>query len=65
MFKSGFPLNTPETIQAAIYNKTLIMIIQKGDMLEYSGIIESQTKDSIKLDTGEYYLKANCEFRVR
>lgn len=65
MFKSGFPLNTPEMIHAAIHNKTLIMIIQKGDMLEYSGIIESQTVDSITLDTGEKYLKANCEFRVR
>jgi len=44
MFKSGFPLNTPEMIQAEIHNKTLVMIIQRSDMLEYSGVIESQTE---------------------
>jgi hypothetical protein len=65
MFKSGFPLNTPELIQAAIHNTTLVLIVQKGDLLEYSGVIESQTEDSIALDNGNKYLKAICEFRVR
>lgn len=65
MFKSGFPLNTPEMIHAAIHNKTLVLIVQCGDLLEYSGVIESQTEDSVTLDNGHKYLKAVCEFRVR
>jgi hypothetical protein len=48
MFKSGFPLSNDEMIQAAIHNKTLVMIIQRGDLLEYSGIV-AHTEDSVTL----------------
>jgi hypothetical protein len=65
MFKSGFPLNTQEKVRAAIHNKTLVLVVQNGDLLEYSGVIESQTKDSVILDNGDKYLKTVCEFRVR
>jgi hypothetical protein len=65
MFKSGFPLSNDEMIQAAIHNKTLVIIIQRGDLLEYSGVIIAHTEDSVTLDNGDKYLKAVCEFRVR
>jgi hypothetical protein len=52
-------------IQAAIHNKTVIIIIQRGDLLEYSGVIIGHTEDSVTLDNGDKYLKAICDFRVR
>jgi hypothetical protein len=65
MFKAGFPLSNDEMIQAAIHNNTVVMVIQRGDLLEYSGLIIAHTEDSVKLDNGDKYLKAICEFRVR
>jgi hypothetical protein len=65
MFKSGFPLTNDEMIQAAIHNKTVIMVIQRGDLLEYSGVIVDHTEVSVTLDNGDRYLKSICEFKVR
>lgn len=65
MFKSGFVLDNDEKIEAAMYNKTMVMIIQHGDLLKYSGVIVDNTEDSVTLDSGDKYLKAICEFRVR
>jgi len=42
---------------AAIYNKTLIMVLQKDSLLEYSDVIQSQTEDSITLDNGDKYFR--------
>jgi hypothetical protein len=65
MFKSGFPLSNDEMIQAALHNKTVIIVIQHGLLLEYSGLIVAHSEDSVTLDNGDKYLKAICEFRVR
>ncbi len=65
MFKSGFPLNTLEQFQAVIHNKKPVMIIQRGIMLEYSGVIASQSEESVTLENGDKYLKSTCQFRIR
>lgn len=40
-------------------------VVQQRDLLEYSGVIIDHTEDSVTLDTGDKYIKAICEFRVR
>lgn len=64
MFKSNFILDTPEKIQAAIHNQTPVIVYQSSEILDYGGVIESQTKDSVTI-YGTKYLKATCEFKVR
>lgn len=64
MFKSGYILDTPEKIAAAIYNKTRVNVWQDGKLLDYGDVIESQTEDSITIN-GNKYLKAVCQIRIR
>jgi hypothetical protein len=64
MLKSRSLLDTSEKIAAAIQNQTHILVHQAGELLGFGGIIESQTKDSVKIN-GYNYLKSVCEFRVR
>jgi hypothetical protein len=64
MFKSGFLLDTPEKIAAAIFNRTPVDVWQNGEIVDYGGVIELQTEGAVKIN-GSYYLKENHEFRIR
>ena len=64
MFKPGFVLTTDAHLDAAIFNKTIVIVWQQGDVLDYGGLIEERTNNSVIVN-GERYLKINCEFRVR
>ncbi|GAA4827898.1 hypothetical protein GCM10023310_00710 [Paenibacillus vulneris] len=64
VFKSGFLLESPEQIAAAIFNKSNVTVWQNGSILDYGGLIEAQTELSVTIN-GERYLKATCEFRIR
>jgi hypothetical protein len=64
MFKSGFVLSTDSHIDAAIFNKSSVEVWQAGMILDYGGIIESHTENSVTVN-GERYLKATCELRIR
>jgi hypothetical protein len=64
MFKSGFILSTDDQFQAAIFNRTDVIVYQNGKIFEYGGPIESYSELAVKIN-GESYLKAVCEFRIR
>lgn len=64
MFKSNYVLDTYEKITAAIHNQSPVIVYQEGKILDYGGVIESHTKDSITIN-GAKYLKIVSEFRIR
>ncbi|WP_156922281.1 hypothetical protein [Cohnella thermotolerans] len=64
MFKSGFILDNEDKLNAAMYNKTPVIVYMHGRILDYGGVIEENGKFAVKIN-GDYYLKENCEFRVR
>jgi hypothetical protein len=43
MFKSGYVLNTPEKIAAAIYNQTPVDVWHLGEIVDYGGKLLSQS----------------------
>jgi hypothetical protein len=65
MFKSGFLLDTPEKFAAAIHNQTPVDVWKGNDLVDYGGILISQTIDSVKFIDGSHMLKAGHEFRIR
>jgi len=64
LFKSGYLLDSPEKIAAAIHNKTPVDIWQDDKIAYYGGPIQLQTEAAVKIN-GSYYLKINYEFRIR
>lgn len=64
MFKSGFVLDTDEKLNAAMYNKTPVIVYMNGRILDYGGVIEKIDEFSVKIN-GDYFLKETCEFRIR
>jgi len=64
VFKSGFVLDTDEKINAAMHNKTPVIVYMNGKILDYGGVIEENSQYAVKIN-GDYFLKETCEFRVR
>ncbi|KIL35150.1 hypothetical protein SD71_16110 [Cohnella kolymensis] len=65
MFKSGYVLDTPEKIAAAIHNQTPVDVWHLGEIVDYGGKLLSQSDAAVKFQDGSYYLKENHEFRIR
>jgi hypothetical protein len=65
MFKTGFLLDTFEKIAAAIHNQTPVEVYQSGELVDYGGVLASQTIDSVRFIDGSHMLKAGHEFRIR
>lgn len=64
MFKSGFLLSTDAHLKAAMYNKTFVNVWQGNKIIEYGGVIEKITEQSV-YKNGGYFLKDTCEFKIR
>ncbi|MGF9714977.1 hypothetical protein [Paenibacillus naphthalenovorans] len=64
MFKSNFVLSTDEHINAALFNKSKVIVYQDDQIINYGGLIQAQSEHAIKIND-EYYLKETCEFRIR
>jgi hypothetical protein len=64
MFKSGFLLETDSHLQAAIFNKSFVIVWQDDEIVDYGGIIESLSDHSVTI-LGNRYLKETCQFRIR
>jgi hypothetical protein len=64
MYTSGYTLRTSADFDNAILFQKYISVWQNGSILDYGGLIESHTDNSVKINDGRY-LKATCEFRVR
>jgi hypothetical protein len=56
VFKSGYVLDTDEKLNAAMYNKTPIIVYMNGKILDYGGVIEENSKYAVKIN-GNYFLK--------
>src|SRR5690554_1138983 len=63
MFKSGFVLHSPQLIEAAMFNKTHVIVWHNGRIIDYGGVIQSHNDEIVNIK-GEDYEKATCEFRV-
>lgn len=48
---------------AAMQNKWRVTVYQHDELLDQGGIIESQTRDSVKIGES-YFIKSNCQFVV-
>jgi hypothetical protein len=64
MFKSGFLLETDHHLQAAMFNKSNVIVWQDDEIIYYGGPIESFTENSITI-LGNRFLKETCQFRIR
>lgn len=51
-------------INHSFLHRLPIEVYQDGELIG-TGIIIQHTKDYIKLDDGMYYMKRNCEFRIK
>jgi hypothetical protein len=65
MFKTGFLLDTYEKIAAAIHNQSYVEIWIYGELVDYGGVIISQTEESVRFSDGSHILKGDHEFRIR
>jgi hypothetical protein len=65
MFHKGEVIQHDQDLDYCIYLKKPIDVWQHGELLDYGGIISCYTQDSVKLDHGGYFLRMNCEFRIR
>lgn len=57
-------LSTPADFDNAIFFATSVSVWQDGTILDYGGVIQSHTDESVKMNDA-YYLKSVCEFRSR
>jgi hypothetical protein len=64
LYKKNSLLDSYEKIDAAIYNKTPVLIHQANETLGFGGVIESHSEYSVTIN-GIKYLKATCEIRIR
>jgi hypothetical protein len=64
VYKNGLILKTDADFDNAIFFGLNINVWQDNEILDYGGIIESYSKDAVRIN-GAYYLKATCEFKVR
>jgi len=47
----------------ARYFRFHVAVLQNGRIIDYGGVIESHSDESVIINGGKY-LKANCEFKV-
>lgn len=64
MFKHGFVLSSNDHISAAMFNRTVVVTWQDGEMIDHGGVIEKQDERTVTIN-GMYYVKAACEFKFR
>lgn len=64
MLKRNQTLKTPADFEEAMKSGVKVIVMQKGQLLDYGGPIERYSEDAVYIDGG-YYLTMNCEFRVR
>jgi hypothetical protein len=64
MFKSGTVLVTPEKLNSTLVNQLPVVVYQQGKLINYGGPIHSLTDIAVKIN-GSYFMRMNCEFRVR
>lgn len=64
MLKQNQTLRTSAEFEEAINTRVKVMVMQKGKLLDFGGLIERYTEDAVYIDGG-YFLTMNCEFRVR
>ena len=64
MYKKNQVLTTSADFDNAIMFQIQVAVWQNGEILDYGGIIELNSDESVKIQ-GNYYFKMNCEFRVR
>jgi hypothetical protein len=62
---SGSAIRTSADFDNAILFGLKIEVWQNGQSIDYAGVIESHTDDSVKFLNESKYLKTTCEFRVR
>lgn len=48
----------------AIHFKQPVIVFQNGEIIDYGGVVESYTDESVRIN-GVYFLRRNCEIRVR
>lgn len=64
MFKSGFTLTTDAHLDAAIFNRTPVVVWQNGVALDTGGQIEKHGEQTVTIN-GMHYIKAVCAFIER
>jgi hypothetical protein len=64
MYKSGYVIKTTADFDNAILFGLKTEVWQNGEFIDYAGVIESHTNDSVSFMNESKYLKAVCEFRV-
>lgn len=64
MLKRNQTLKTTLEFELAMKSGVSVMVMRKGQLLDYGGPIERYSEDAVYIDGG-YYLTMNCEFRVR
>jgi hypothetical protein len=65
MYKSKQNLLTLADFDNAILFGLKIEVWQDGSIIDYAGVIESHTVNSVTFMNESKYLKATCEFKVR
>jgi hypothetical protein len=65
MYQSGNVLHTSADFDNAILFSLKVEVWQNSQIIDYAGVIESHTNDSVSFMNESRYLKATCEFRVR
>jgi hypothetical protein len=65
MYTSGNALRTSANFDNAILFSLKVEVWQNGQIIDYAGVIESHTNDSVSFMNESKYLKTTCECRVR
>jgi len=64
MYKRGTVLRTDADFDHAVWFGWDVEVWQDGEILDPGGCIELITANAVKIN-GAYYMRRNCEFRVR
>ncbi|MCR8633473.1 hypothetical protein [Paenibacillus radicis (ex Xue et al. 2023)] len=65
MYPRNQILKTTADFDNAILFSLKIEVWQDGRIIDYAGVIESHTNDSVTFMNESKFLKAVCEFKVR
>jgi len=64
MFKPGYILDTDEKFGSAQANNLNVCVYQQGQLISYGGPIQEYDDIAVKIN-GSYFMRRNCEFKVR
>jgi len=64
VFKRGQVLNNDADFDHAMWFGRHVEVWQNEKLIDYGGKIEMYTDDAVKIN-GAYFLRRNCEFRIR